>query len=127
MDYEASGGREIFLSIEDESETLFGLLRMRIQSKPIRELGLGINGKLALIRELHVYGAEVPLRQRRAEAAQHKGWGRSLLTEAERIASEEFQVQSMVVLSGTGAKEYYRTEFGYSSRGNYMVKNQPAG
>ncbi|GAI15026.1 unnamed protein product [marine sediment metagenome] len=38
MDYEASGGREIFLSFEDESETLFGLLRMRIQSKPVSKL-----------------------------------------------------------------------------------------
>jgi len=28
----------------------------------------------------------------------------------------------MVVLSGTGAKEYYRSEFGYSSQGDYMVK-----
>jgi len=26
-------------------------------------------------------------------------------------------------LSGTGAKEYYRTEFGYSSLGDYMVKS----
>jgi histone acetyltransferase (RNA polymerase elongator complex component) len=28
----------------------------------------------------------------------------------------------VVVLSGTGAREYYRTEFGYSSQGDYMVK-----
>ena len=39
MDYEASGGKEIFLSFEDEKETLFGLLRMRIQSKPVAKLG----------------------------------------------------------------------------------------
>ncbi len=123
MDYEASGGREIFLSIEDENETLFGLLRMRIQSKPIDVLEPEINGKLALIRELHVYGPEVPLSEQRLEAAQHKGSGKALLREAERIASEEFQAQWMVVLSGTGAKAYYRTEFGYSSQGNYMVKN----
>jgi elongator complex protein 3 len=123
MDYEASGGREIFLSVEDEDETLFGLLRMRIQSEPIHTLGPGINGKLALIRELHVYGPEVPLNQQRAGAAQHKGLGKALLGEAERIASEEFQAPWVVVLSGTGAKEYYRTEFGYSSQANYMVKN----
>jgi elongator complex protein 3 len=57
------------------------------------------------------------------EAAQHKGLGKALLGEAERIASQEFQAQWMVVLSGTGAKEYYRTEFGYRSQGDYMVKN----
>ena len=122
MDYEASGGREIFLSFEDEGETLFGLLRMRIQSKPIARLRRGIKGILALIRELHVYGPEVSLSQRNPVAAQHKGLGKALLREAERIASEEFQVRQMVVLSGTGAKEYYRTEFSYSSQGDYMVK-----
>ncbi len=122
MDYEASGGREIFLSFEDEGETLFGLLRMRIQSKPIPRLGQEIKGNLALIRELHVYGPEVSLSQRNPIAVQHKGLGKALLREAERIAGGEFQVRQMVVLSGTGAKEYYRTEFSYRSQGDYMVK-----
>jgi elongator complex protein 3 len=125
MDYEASGGREILLSVEDENETLFGLLRLRIQSRPIPELGSSANGKLALIRELHVYGPEVPLKARRAGTAQHQGWGKLLMVEAERIATEEFQVPTIAVLSGTGAKEYYRTEFGYGSKGDYLVKNRP--
>ncbi len=43
-------------------------------------------------------------------------------SDPERIAGDEFQAQEVVVLSGTGAREYYRTEFGYSSRGDYMVK-----
>lgn len=123
MDYEASGGREVFLSFEDERETLFGLLRMRVQSKPIPVLGQGLNGNIALIRELHVFGPEVPISQQRAEAAQHKGLGKALLREAERLAGDEFQAGQVVVLSGTGAKEYYRTEFGYVSQGDYMVKN----
>ncbi len=123
MDYEASGGKEIFLSFEDERETLFGLLRMRIQAKPVARLGQETNGNLALIRELHIYGPEVPLKQQEPMAAQHKGLGKALLTEAEEIAREEFQVPQMVVLSGTGAKEYYRSEFGYSSQADYMVKS----
>jgi elongator complex protein 3 len=122
MDYNASEGKEIFLSFEDEGETLFGLLRMRVQSKPVPALGQGINGDYALIRELHVFGPEVPLTERRTEAAQHKGLGKALLREAERIARSEFKACRLVVLSGTGAKEYYRTEFGYSSQGDYMVK-----
>ncbi len=123
MDYEASGGTEIFLSFEDENETLFGLLRMRIQAQPVTRLGGEINGNLALIRELHIYGPEVPLRQQDPAAAQHKGLGKALLKEAERIAREEFQAPQMVVLSGTGAKDYYRAEFGYSSQADYMVKS----
>ena len=123
MDYEASGGKEIFLSFEDENETLFGLLRMRIQSKPITILGETKKGNLALIRELHIYGPEVPLSEQKPGAAQHKGLGKALLREAERIAGDEFHAQQMIVLSGTGAKEYYRSEFGYSSQGDYMVKS----
>ena len=116
MDYEASGGKEIFLSFEDEAETLFGLLRMRIQPKP----ETGENS--ALIRELHVYGPEVPLSEQKEGAAQHKGLGKALLHEAERLASDEFQARRIIILSGVGAREYYRTEFGYSLQGNYMVK-----
>ena len=123
IDYEASGGNEIFLSFEDEKETLFGLLRVRIQSKPITKVEPETEGNVALIRELHIFGPEVPLSEQKLEAAQHKGLGKALLREAERIASEEFQAQRMVVLSGTGAKEYYRSEFGYSSLGDYMIKN----
>ncbi len=173
LDYEASGGKEVFLSFEDEQETLFGLLRLRIQSQPIftdcpatspllkgrgiegeesinnliSSLGLETNGNLAIIRELHVYGPEVPLKQQAPQARlpesrpacqssggtagrrdgeqaiQHRGFGRALLTEAERLAREEFQARQMVVLSGVGAKEYYRADFGYRPLGDYMVKN----
>jgi elongator complex protein 3 len=119
MDYEASGGREVFLSFEDENETLFGLLRMRIQPKPVAGLG---SGGIALIRELHIYGPEVSLSQRDATAAQHKGLGRALLRQAEQIAAEEFNMAEMAVLSGVGARGYYR-EFGYSSKRDYMVKS----
>jgi len=122
MDYEASGGKEILLSFEDENETLFGLLRMRIQSKPIVTLGQEIRGNLALIRELHIFGPEISLSQRNPAAAQHRGFGKALLREAERIAGEEFLAKQMVVLSGVGAKEYYRNEFGYNSEGDYMVR-----
>jgi len=126
MDYEAAGGREIFLSVEDEKDTLFGLLRMRIPSGPIPALVGKSNGKPALIRELHIFGPELPLHEHNTDAAQHRGFGKTLLLEAERIAVDEFQKQQMVILSGTGAREYYRVEFGYSSQGDYMVKKLEA-
>ncbi len=123
MDYGASGGREIFLSFEDENETLFGLLRMRIQSKPVPALSQGQSHISALIRELHVFGPAVSLRERKPEAVQHRGLGKALLREAERIARDEFRVKQMTVLSGVGAREYYRAEFGYHLQANYMVKD----
>jgi elongator complex protein 3 len=48
--------------------------------------------------------------------------GKALIKEAERIAREEFKAPQMLVLSGVGAREYYRAEFGYQSAGDYMVK-----
>ncbi len=123
LDYEASGGREIFLSCEDEMETLYGLLRLRVQEKPVPALGAELEGNLAIIRELHTFGPEVPLSEQRLEAAQHKGIGRELLREAERIAANEFQAKRMLVLSGVGARDYYRNEAGYRSLGEYMVKD----
>jgi len=122
LDYEASGGREVLLSFEDENETLFGLVRLRIDPPPPVRLGQDSQENRAIIRELHVYGPEIPLGQRVPDAAQHRGFGKALLKEAERIASEEFQARKMLVLSGVGAKEYYRAEFGYSTQGDYMVK-----
>jgi elongator complex protein 3 len=121
LDYGAAGGKEVFLSFEDENETLFAILRMRIQPK------MESGGNSALIRELHVYGPEVPLAGQNTEAAQHKGLGKALLREAERIAAGEFGARQMTILSGIGAREYYRTEFGYQSRGDYMVRELGGG
>ena len=110
LDYETYGGKEVFLSYEDENETLFGSLRLRI------------NSKMAVIRELHVFGPEVPLGEKQEQAAQHRGLGEKLLQEAERIVTEEFCSTKLHVLSGIGARDYYRS-FGYHLEGAYMARN----
>ncbi len=122
LDYTASGGREVFLSFEDERETLFALLRLRIQDAPVPALPAEAGKTTAIVRELHVFGPEVPLSEQMPEAAQHKGLGKALLNEAERIAATEFEAEQLLVLSGVGAREYYRTEFGYNQLGDYMAK-----
>jgi elongator complex protein 3 len=109
LDYETMGGKEIFLSYEDENETLFGLLRLRV------------SGEAAVVRELHIFGPEVPLGEKVEEAAQHHGLGERLLKEAEGIAREEFKADRLSVLSGVGAREYYRSP-GYRLKGAHMVK-----
>lgn len=116
LDYQASGGKEIFLSFEDEGGTIFGLLRMRVGS-----LAVG-DGKLVMVRELHVFGSEVPLGEKDAGAAQHKGMGLELLKEAERIARDEFKATRVAIISGVGAREYFRSECGYELDGDYMAK-----
>ena len=117
IDYESSGGKEIFLSFEDERETLFGLLRLRIGTS------MSADEKLAMVRELHVFGSEVPLGKQLDEAAQHKGLGGRLLKEAEKISQAEFQAKKIAVLSGVGARNYFRSEFGYRLEDAYMVKD----
>jgi elongator complex protein 3 len=116
LDYDASGGKEVFLSFEDEAATIFGLLRMRAGS-----LAIG-NGDLAMVRELHVFGQEVPLGEKYDGATQHQGLGLELLKEAERIAKDEFQARRIAILSGVGAREYFRSECDYKLDGAYMVK-----
>ncbi|HSW56984.1 MAG TPA: tRNA uridine(34) 5-carboxymethylaminomethyl modification radical SAM/GNAT enzyme Elp3, partial [Dehalococcoidales bacterium] len=90
LEYAASDGKELFLSFEDEFETLFGMIRLRIQSRPVPGLPADTGEKCGLIRELHVFGPQMALKQRDDSAAQHRGYGRTLLKEAERIAREEY-------------------------------------
>ena len=117
IDYEASNGKEIFLSAE-AGDTLLGFCRLRIPYKPFRP---EITPKSAGIRELHVYGTAVPVGEK-GEALQHKGLGRKLMLEAERIAKEEFGCKKMLVISGIGAREYYK-KLGYKQDGVYMSKS----
>ncbi|MCX6005772.1 MAG: tRNA uridine(34) 5-carboxymethylaminomethyl modification radical SAM/GNAT enzyme Elp3 [Chloroflexi bacterium] len=114
-EYDASGGKEIFLSCEDAGGTLFGLLRLRINTG-------GGDIYPAMIREIHVFGAAVPIGGQNDQAAQHKGLGGLLLKEAERISREEYSAGKIAVISGVGARDYFRAE-GYQLENAYMVKD----
>ncbi len=120
-DYKASKGKEIFLSFEDiEKDILIGLLRLRIPYKPFRK---EITNDTAIVRELHVYGQEVDIGKALElnTTFQHKGYGRKLMEEAERIAKEEFSCKKVVVISGIGVREYFR-KLSYEREGPYMSK-----
>jgi len=180
-EYNASRGREIFLSFElKDRRLLLGFLRLRIMSDPLRkELQAGSNFMTrsgnndvsdsivesfnsAIVRELHVYGTvakvgeqlakkQQPSSSTNAEYAtvrngnnnnfqsrfdstpesgsiinhevkyQHKGLGRGLLAEAERICKEEYGLKNMSVISAVGTRDYYR-KFGYTNNGPYVTK-----
>ncbi len=118
-EYEANGGTEIFISAEDvKNDLMLGFCRLRIPAKPFRK---EITQRTAGIRELHVYGSAVPIGEKSDSAIQHKGFGSRLLGEAESIAVEKFDAKKMLVISGIGAREYYR-KFGYEREGVYMGK-----
>jgi len=119
-EYQAGSGQEIFISHEDViSDILIGFLRLRIPSS--RAHRSEIDEKTALIRELHVYGSMVPLGDRKDELWQHQGYGESLIKEAERIASEVYDKDKILITSGIGVRNYYQ-KFGYRREGPYMAK-----
>jgi len=125
-DYHASGGREIFLSFENKNRTkLYSLLRLRIPSFSLTEARpLSIFPVLensAIIREVHTYGELVPISEIKI-APQHRGLGKKLIKEAERITKKEFSLSKMAVISGIGARTYFKT-LGYKLKDTYMVKS----
>jgi elongator complex protein 3 len=118
-DYGASGGREVFLSYESEdSETILGFLRLRKVATPHRRELV----QSAIVRELHVYGQAIGVgRSETRESYQHRGYGRRLLMEAERIAKDELAVSKILVMSAVGTREYYK-KLGYTQDGPYVSK-----
>lgn len=119
-DYEATGGKEIFLSYEDKiNDILIGFTRLRIPSNNI--IRPEITSTSALIRELHVYGQMQEIGKNDNQLWQHRGYGAELLKEAERIAKNEFNKDKILIISGIGVRDYYR-KLGYHKDGPYMSK-----
>ncbi|MCX6749619.1 MAG: tRNA uridine(34) 5-carboxymethylaminomethyl modification radical SAM/GNAT enzyme Elp3 [Candidatus Pacearchaeota archaeon] len=106
LKYKASGGDEFFLEIVNKENILFGLLRLRLN-------------KVAMIRELHVYGQALELGAK-GKISQHKGLGKWLMEEAEKIAKQN-KYKKIYVISGIGVREYYR-KLGYKLEEPYMAK-----
>ncbi len=119
-EYAASSGTEIFISIEDEKNDLIaGFCRLR---KPFRPFRKEFTENTCCIRELHVFGPAVALGEKNPESEQHKGFGKRLVLEAEKIAAEKFDAGKMLVISGVGARDYYARKLGYGREGAYMSK-----
>jgi elongator complex protein 3 len=123
--YEASGGVEHFISVEEANgDTLVGFIRLRIPSdSPHRPEA---EPSSAFVRELHVYGPMVPVGSRLDSGWQHLGWGRRLLEEAERVAFKGHDIEKLLVMSALGTKEYY-AKFGYERDGVYVSKRLNGG
>jgi elongator complex protein 3 len=118
QDYQASGGREIFLSFENKKRTkLYSLLRLKI---PSQNFFISVLSNSAIIREVHTYGELVPFGQKKL-APQHSGLGKKLIKEAEKIAKREFGLNKIAVISGVGVRRYF-SQLGYRLRDTYMVK-----
>ncbi len=115
-EYEASKGKEFFISFEiPDYDALVGFLRLRYPHKVfIKEIE-----DCALIREVHVYGRALPIGCNSEEAFQHRGFGEKLIEFAENLAKESYD--KIAVISGVGVRPYYR-KLGYRKKGEYMIK-----
>ena len=116
--YEAVGGTEYFLSFEDQDQDLLiGFCRLRFPGDPHRpELQ-----NAAIIRELHVYGNQIGI-GKSSDDWQHQGYGKQLLARAEEITADA-GYDRLAVISGIGAREYYRNKLEYEQDGPYVVKD----
>lgn len=130
IEYRTSEGTELFLSFEsaptredaktrEERAKLASFTRLRLPDNHGENAVLPVLRGAALIRELHTYGRHTRLGGE-GNQSQHVGFGRRLLSEAERIAREH-GYSKLAVISGIGVREYYRKN-GYTLEETYMVK-----
>jgi elongator complex protein 3 len=132
--YEAAGGTEHFISVEDfERDLLVGFCRLRFPNARRERSDAPRNSErrsrepvrrelqdAAVVRELHVYGSEVAMGDGGDDSThQHQGWGRKLLAEAEDIARDA-GYEKLSVISGIGVRQYYREKLGYYQDGPYV-------
>lgn len=108
VSYQASGGREEFISLVTGNEALAGYVRLRLGE-----------GDTALVRELKVFGRMARIGEKHGEW-QHKGLGGKLLEMAERSAKESGYT-FIKVTSGVGVRGYYAAH-GYERALPYMKK-----
>jgi elongator complex protein 3 len=121
VEYDASNGQELFISIEDiENELIIGYLRLRIPSEKTNRPEIS-SKSASIVREIKICGPVVPIGQHNKLSWQHKGYGRQLLSEAERISLDEFNRNKIVITSALGTKKYYG-QLGYRYDGPYMSK-----
>jgi elongator complex protein 3 len=127
-EYETRHGKEFFLEYinAQENDKLAGFTRLRLQDdffdeelKKQENLKV-LAGRVAFIRELHVYGVVKKFGEK-GDQSQHIGFGKRLMAESEKIAKEN-GYKKMAVISGVGVREYYK-KLGYHLEGTYMVKS----
>lgn len=114
--YDASGGKEFFLSYEDpDKDIILAFLRLRAPEESFRP---EIDDDTLIVRQLKVLGSSTALGEE--GEVQHQGFGKRLMELAEEKA-RELGRDKIVVISGVGTREYYR-KLGYEKEGLYMVK-----
>ena len=138
--YDASDGVEYFISFESPCRSyIYGFCRLRLSPdagycrdipRPRYRKKTDVEQKVvavhslkntAMIRELHVYGKITPVGATKKTGSQHYGFGKRMMAEAERIATEAGYTR-ISVISGIGVREFYQ-KLGYYEQSTYMMKD----
>ncbi len=125
--YQAGAAEEHFLSLLTKDDKLAGFVRLSLPGPNSPDTGLdvlslpGSTDRLALIREVHVYGQSLPLGDEQQGAAQHAGLGTQLLQAAEAAAREHGYAR-VAVIAAVGTRRYY-LDRGYERGELYLTKS----
>ena len=119
--YKASNGTEFFIEAINKENILFGLCRLRLEPRTKNQKP---KTNSAVIRELHIYGPALKLKEK-GQHGQHKGLGKQLLKTAEQI-TKKHKHKKLRIISGVGVREYYKN-LGYKLDKDkiYMEKSIP--
>jgi len=122
VEYETTGGQELFLSFDTEAGKLLGFLRLSLPTPEATALtGIDELQSAAIIREVHVYGPVVKIGTAAARGeAQHLGLGTQLIQAAETRARAA-GYRKLAVISAIGTREYYQKQ-GFERGELYMGK-----
>ena len=75
-----------------------------------------------MVREIKVVGELVPRDMKpKFSQIQHRGFGKLLMENAEKISLNEFDAEKLAVISGIGARNWFY-ELGYKLDGVYVSK-----
>jgi elongator complex protein 3 len=119
-EYDTSIAKEHFLEWCTPEDVIAGFLRLSLpKADALADFeGVPLEGRDAMIREVHVYGKVAALGQD-TQGAQHKGLGKKLIAKAAQIAASAGYTR-LKVISAVGTKEYYRA-LGFQDDGLYQV------
>jgi elongator complex protein 3 len=122
IEYITTVGREVFLSFKTKKDDrICGFLRLFLPNRRyIKDHFINELKGCSIIREVHVYGKVLGLKDESTGESQHLGLGKELIEEAEKISKEK-GFRKISVISAIGTREYYRMR-GYELIELYMRK-----
>lgn len=107
-----------------DDATLYSLLRLRIPSQYFTKEShfLPVLEWAAIIREIHTFWEQVGIGEEDESAIQHRGFGKKMVTEAERIVMEKYpDIKKIAVIAWVGVRPYFE-KLGYTLEEGYMIK-----